>query len=583
MSDPGASPERESSPTSEPERTRPSSASSTSTASGETERGQPTPIASSSTLTPSTDKQNDDSREADLSVTPTTSSNVQNPTTPPASSRPVAALSSASPAPTSSPTPNAHRRNHSAASASTSSSTGHPTSAFSSPARREQTSQHQHGGIGGDVNDDILHEESAEEEERHVGDGSGYFGSVQSTPATQTSSRSRQGTYAAVTSSTSRSRPPSAALNRRSISVNTQASTGSNPQSGPSNRRSAHHLSAPSSQQPLRTPTSHPLQGSASARPASRLDRPLTAMSGYEREYGSADEESADEDLVEREKERRRRAMSPAVGGRRRNGDDNEDDEVIPLDRGEQLVKRRARERKVRSMMHNRSEIVAVTDERERTLRRKSVVKRMPIWLESNSSNVASLQPFRLQDLIKQLSVNNKPIIHLTTTLPTLSTIPSVLVIPRKIQDLVFGILPLLDLNALKPTPYSAMVLLSSLQVLAVLRRIGHRCPCLSQLQEVVLALEHADQAMFRAQASAMLQQQPRRSVEKTKRGVSSKELNLNRRKTVRNLQEIKTKWRVRVRIRELRTGEMEEEMESIREMMRMMVKSNTPSKIVKT
>lgn len=77
-------------------------------------------------------------------------------------------------------------------------------------------------------------------------------------------------------------------------------------------------------------------------------------MSGYEREYGSADEESADEDLVEREKERRRRAMSPAVGGRRRNGDDNEDDEVIPLDRGEQLVKRRARERKVLSMMHNR-------------------------------------------------------------------------------------------------------------------------------------------------------------------------------------------------------------------------------------
>jgi len=221
------------------------------------------------------------------------------------------------------------------------------------------------------VNDDILHEESAEEEERHVGDGSGYFGSVQSTPATQTSSRSRQGTYAAVTSSTSRSRPPSAALNRRSISVNTQASTGSNPQSGPSNRRSAHHLSAPSSQQPLRTPTSHPLQGSASARPASRLDRPLTAMSGYEREYGSADEESADEDLVEREKERRRRAMSPAVGGRRRNGDDNEDDEVIPLDRGEQLVKRRARERKVRSMMHNRSEIVAVTDERENVAQEK--------------------------------------------------------------------------------------------------------------------------------------------------------------------------------------------------------------------
>ena len=73
-------------------------------------------------------------------------------------------------------------------------------------------------------------------------------------------------------------------------------------------------------------------------------------MSGYEREYGSADEDSADEDLIERERERerRRRAMSPAVAGRRRNtGDDDEDDEVVPVDRGEQLVKRRARERKV--------------------------------------------------------------------------------------------------------------------------------------------------------------------------------------------------------------------------------------------
>jgi hypothetical protein len=81
-------------------------------------------------------------------------------------------------------------------------------------------------------------------------------------------------------------------------------------------------------------------------------------MSGYEREYGSPDEDSADEDLIERERERerRRRAMSPAVGGRRKNaGEEDEDDEVVPVDRGEQLVKRRARERKVSTPTTNLS------------------------------------------------------------------------------------------------------------------------------------------------------------------------------------------------------------------------------------
>jgi len=67
------------------------------------------------------------------------------------------------------------------------------------------------------------------------------------------------------------------------------------------------------------------------------------------------------------------------------------------------------------------------------------------------------------------------------------------------------------------------------------------------------------------------------------RKGVSSKELNLNRKKTVRILLEIGTRWRVRVKTRESKIGEMVEETENIQEMMRMMMKSNTPSKIVKT
>jgi hypothetical protein len=83
-------------------------------------------------------------------------------------------------------------------------------------------------------------------------------------------------------------------------------------------------------------------------------------LSGYEREYGSADEDSADEDLVERERERerRRRAMSPAVGPRRRNGEEDEDDEVVPVDRGEQLVRKRARERKVSRLRKSHSRVL---------------------------------------------------------------------------------------------------------------------------------------------------------------------------------------------------------------------------------
>ncbi|GAA5958316.1 hypothetical protein JCM3765_004789 [Sporobolomyces pararoseus] len=356
--DPASDRDPSSPPTSH--QSRPSSASSTSSASGETERGVPistslsAPSASrgmnSTSISPGQDQGG-----GDLSVTPTIGSNTAHPTTPPASSRPVASLSAASPAPTSSPTPNAHRRNHSAASTTTSSSAGNPSSAFSSPARRDQSSQHHRPAAGGDASDDVLHEESAEEEDRgHEGDRSGYFGSIQSTPANVASyhsSRPRQSIPSNL-GSTSRSRPPSAALNRRSISVNTQASSHSNP----SNRRSTQHLSAPSSQQPLRSPAAHGFPGSSSARPASRIDRPQTGMSGYEREYGSADEDSADEDLIERERERerRRRAMSPAVAGRRRNaGDDDEDDEVVPVDRGEQLVKRRARERKEKRRQAN--------------------------------------------------------------------------------------------------------------------------------------------------------------------------------------------------------------------------------------
>ncbi|GAA5926421.1 calcium/hydrogen antiporter [Sporobolomyces koalae] len=311
-----------------------SSASSASSASGETERGAP--ISSSATVEPTPPA------EASLSVTPTTESIRRDPITPPASSRPVASLAVASPAPTSSPTPNAHRRNLSAASASTSGSANHPSSAFSSPARRDQPYA---TAVGGEISDEVLHEESAEDEDDYgERERSGYFGSMQSTPASalgRNTSQSRHSTASHLTS-TSRSRPPSAALNRRSISVNTQASN----TSAPLTRRSTQHLSAPSSQQPLRSVGHHSHQGTASTRAGSRID---TAPSAYHGEYLSAEDDSPDEDLIERERERerRRRAMSPAVLARRKNSaNDDQDDEVVPVDRGEQLVKRRARERK---------------------------------------------------------------------------------------------------------------------------------------------------------------------------------------------------------------------------------------------
>ncbi|BGP20051.1 hypothetical protein JCM10213v2_008186 [Rhodosporidiobolus nylandii] len=93
----------------------------------------------------------------DMSGTTPIASAAQHLTTPPSQARVTSVGATASPVPTSSPTPNPHRRNHSAASSSSAHPSNAPISAVSSPARREFTP--------GDISDTVLHEESGEEEE----------------------------------------------------------------------------------------------------------------------------------------------------------------------------------------------------------------------------------------------------------------------------------------------------------------------------------------------------------------------------------------------------------------------------------
>ncbi|GAA5958791.1 hypothetical protein JCM21900_004764 [Sporobolomyces salmonicolor] len=362
----------------------PSSASTASSASGGTERGAPSSAAvpaSIHSLAPP--EEHSSHAEENLSVTPTAASALD-PTTPPASTRSLSSTTAPSPAPTSSPTPNPHRRTLSSASAGTSSSLGGPpsSSAVSSPARRE------FGGPGGDVSEEVLHEESAEEDEdAPVGEGS-YFSSVHNTPSAQAGARPRPSS--ALGGGPRPRPPPPLGFNRRSISVNTALSNAGAPSSTPgpapghSNpaRRSMYHLAAPpagpthsasasAAGTGVRTPTmsafphpphpphsgphaqsysysssgAHP-HPSSQNRSVSRMGRAPSNTSGYDmdREYDSAAEtDAADEDLLERE--RRRRAMSPAIG-RRAGDEDDVDDEVILRDRGEELVRRRMRERK---------------------------------------------------------------------------------------------------------------------------------------------------------------------------------------------------------------------------------------------
>ncbi|GAA5821139.1 hypothetical protein JCM11251_001981 [Rhodosporidiobolus azoricus] len=308
----------------------------------------------------------------DLGTTPTARSGTHL-TTPPSQARSVAGpakvlSAAASPAPTSSPTPNPHRRTHSATSSGPPSA---PISAVSSPARREFTP--------GDISDAILHEESGEEEE-DAAPPTARPDELFNTASTSSGSRlerrsSTRGGSSLLTApgqGVARSRPPSSAHPsqtgsnyRRSISVNTAVSTSSTgaPAPAPSQsqqqqqaaqRRSLYH---PVSQAALSSAPSHsssrarPSFGSTATgtshdihrRSASRTHRPPASAT-------ASDEDGEDEDWPPYEdvhvnlggKGGRGRAFSPAPV--QQQGD--EDDEVRTRDRGEELVRKRMRERK---------------------------------------------------------------------------------------------------------------------------------------------------------------------------------------------------------------------------------------------
>ncbi|GAA6020553.1 hypothetical protein JCM10207_008666 [Rhodosporidiobolus poonsookiae] len=333
--------------------------SSASSHSGETERNGPSyaQVAATHLAAPPPESPNAD----DLGTTPTATSGAHL-TTPPTQARPpVPAGATASPAPTSSPTPNPHRRVHSAASGSSSHPASAPISAVSSPARRDFTP--------GDMSDAALYEESGEEEEEG-GEGHDVFTADRGL-ARQTS-MSRHGLSASGSGSgrSTSARPasqtlqpqPSTSTNpniRRSVSVNTSVSASSQPpflSAGAQPRRSLYH---PQSQAGLSTAPSHsssrargpggPLgAGGDARRSVSRTGRHSATASEADDDdddyaHGHGGEWGAGPQGGEMQR-RRSRAFSPAPPGA--GGRHDEDDEVPTRDRGEELVRKRMKERK---------------------------------------------------------------------------------------------------------------------------------------------------------------------------------------------------------------------------------------------
>lgn len=303
--------------------------SSASSASGETARNIPSYASvASSNLSPTSPSLD----EMGATPTPTAGAHLA---TPPSQARTAAAVAAGSPAPTSSPTPNPHRRTHSSTSSGPPSA---PLSAVSSPARREFTP--------GDLSDSVLHEESGEDEE---GDykGDDLFNAASSLQR-QPSAR---GGSSLLAPGGVRSRPPSAAQNqqsyRRSISVNTSASStsaGAATSSQPPQPR--HSLYHPQSQAGLSSAPSHSSSRvrnpqDSRNRSISRGGRPPPSTTASETEEGSEGEDWPRFEEIQR----RGRAFSPAPPG----NDERDDDEVERRDRGEELVRKRMRERKVRS------------------------------------------------------------------------------------------------------------------------------------------------------------------------------------------------------------------------------------------
>ncbi|GJN94285.1 hypothetical protein Rhopal_007359-T1 [Rhodotorula paludigena] len=268
-------------------------------------------------------------------------------TTPPPSarSRPSAPTSAQSARTSSSPTPNPHRRATSSTSASTGASTA-PHSAVNSPARRDL----------GHLSDSVLHEESAEEADDAFFGGAG--GGVSASGEVPSRPRPRP---------TASLQPPTASAPagsyRRSISVNTSASVASASSAAPAparpsagglhNLHSATRLSAT----PTASASHSRARSGGSALPTQGTLRRSVSRSGtaggQRSTTGSEAGSSGDEDAhyarsithgYEAE------LADPPMGaqGKRREvvKSDDEDDEVRTEDRGEQLVRKRMRERK---------------------------------------------------------------------------------------------------------------------------------------------------------------------------------------------------------------------------------------------
>ncbi|GAA6052595.1 hypothetical protein JCM3770_006393 [Rhodotorula araucariae] len=313
----------------------PSSASSTS--SGETARGgELSPAAPADQPSPTDD----------LGTTPTPTRIHLASTPPPSRTRPGPSSAQN----TSSPTPNPHRRTLSAASASTGGLSA-PHSAVNSPARRDYQASTAAGPS--DLSDTVLHEESGEEGDDSLfpagGDGAPHAGNALGLRRTS-----------GAAPSSARARPPSASLQppstsagganyRRSLSVNTNASTASLVPAAPSpafgRRPGLYH---PHSSAHLSTAPSTASHSRAHAATAVAGGRRAASRTGRHSATGS--EASSDEDGPEWARGPQPQGYDAELAGAVRQRavirSDGENDEVKTRDRGEALVRKRMRERK---------------------------------------------------------------------------------------------------------------------------------------------------------------------------------------------------------------------------------------------
>lgn len=265
----------------------------------------------------------------ELATTPTPQT-VQLARTPPSStSAPsYAAIAAKSPHPPAhAQTPPPRPRTHSNTTAASSS--------FSSPARRDLS-----------ASDAIVHEEDPSMygtagEEVHDDEEDRFFtpmqGGVRRPSASVTGARTRPPSGAV---------PSSSVGARRSISINTSVSTASSvPAHAPPPRQALHH---PQSSARLSVVPSVPSSAShsRSRQPASGPANPRRSVSrtgqhsAASSSRGGSSGSEADSDDGERRR-RTRRGVQSAAG--------SDDDEVVTRDRGEELVRKRMKERKVRA------------------------------------------------------------------------------------------------------------------------------------------------------------------------------------------------------------------------------------------